>query len=130
MTNKTIVETAFGYFSEGNVPAILELVTDDIKWTCPGPAEILPYVGVFEGKQGVADFLRLIYENKEYHKFEVMEYIADGNKVVALGYWDASSKRTGKPYSGNWAMTFYFRDGKVYEHSEYYDSFGEAMASK
>jgi len=27
-------------------------------------------------------------------------------------------------------MAFYFRGGKIYEHREYYDSYGEAMASK
>jgi hypothetical protein len=25
---------------------------------------------------------------------------------------------------------FCYRDGKLYEHKEYYDSYGEAMASK
>ena len=58
------------------------------------------------------------------------ELIGEGDKVVALGHWDAKSKKTGTPYSGDWAMAFYFRDGKLYEHREYYDSYGEAMASK
>lgn len=57
-------------------------------------------------------------------------FIAEGNKVVCLGYRDARSKKTDKPYSGDWAMAFYLRDGKIYEHREYYDSYGEAMASK
>jgi uncharacterized protein len=106
------------------------LYADDIKWTCPGPTEILPYARVYNGKKEVVDFFRLIHENKDFPKFEPREFIAEGNKVVALGYWDAKSKKTGKPYSGHWAMAFYFRDGKIHEHREYYDSYGEAMASK
>jgi ketosteroid isomerase-like protein len=109
---------------------LLNLLTDDIKWTCPGPRDILPYKGVFNGKQGVSEFFRLINENKEFPKFEPREYIAEGDKVVTLGHWNAKSRKTGKPYSGDWAMAFYFRDGKICEHREYYDSYAEAVASK
>lgn len=130
MTNTQIAQSLYHYFDEGNVPAILDLLTDDIIWTCPGPTDILPYARVYKGKQEVTNFFKLIQENKDFQKFEPREYIAEGNKVVALGYWDAKSKKTGKPYSGHWAMAFYLRDGKVYEHREYYDSYGEAMASK
>lgn len=130
MTNKKIAQAIYDYFGQGNVPAILDLVTDDVIWTCPGPTEILPYAQVYNGKKGVEDFFRLIYANKDFPKFEVKELIGEGDKVVALGHWDAKSKKTGTPYSGDWAMAFYFRDGKLYEHREYYDSYGEAMASK
>jgi hypothetical protein len=130
MTNTEIAQALYNYFGEGNVPAILDLLTDDIKWTCPGPTDILPYARVYHGKQEVEHFFRLISENKDFPKFEPREYIAEGDKVVCLGYWDAKSKKTGKSYSGDWAMAFYFRDGKLYEHREYYDSYGEAMASK
>lgn len=129
-TNTEIAQALYAYFGEGNLPAILDLLTDDIKWTCPGPKAILPYTGVFHGKEGVTEFFKQISENKDFPKFEAREYVAEGDKVVALGYWDAISKKTGKPYSGDWAMAFYFRDGKISEHKEYYDSYGEAEASK
>jgi len=38
MTNKESVQTLYDLFGQGNVPAILDLVTDDITWTCPGPS--------------------------------------------------------------------------------------------
>jgi ketosteroid isomerase-like protein len=130
MTNKETTQAIYDLFGKGDVPAILELVTDDVTWTCPGPTEILPYAQVYKGKEGVAEFFRLIYANKDFPGFEVKELIEEGDKVVALGHWDAESKTTGKPYSGDWAMAFWYRDGKLYEHKEYYDSYGEAMASK
>ena len=85
MTNKEIAQALYDYFGQGNVPAILDLVTDDIKWTCPGPTEILPYAQVYNGKKGVEEFFRLIYANKDFPKFEVKELIEEGDKVVALG---------------------------------------------
>ncbi len=130
MTNKDLAQAVYDYFGQGNVQAILDMCTDDIKWTCPGPTDILPYAQVFKGKSGVAEFFKQIYANKDFPKFEINEYISEGNKVVALGHWDAKSKKTGNPYSGDWAMVFHFKDGKLHEHKEYYDSYGEAMASK
>ena len=64
---------------KGDVPAILDLVTDDVTWTCPGPTEILPYAQVYKGKEGVAEFFRLIYANKDFPGFEVKELIEEGN---------------------------------------------------
>lgn len=129
-TNTQTAQTLYQLFGEGNVTSILELLTSDIKWTCPGPKEILPYARVYKGKNEVGEFFKLISENKEFPKFEPREFIAEGNKVVALGYWEAKSRKTGKPYSGEWAMAFYFREGKIYEHREYYDTYGEAIASQ
>ena len=97
MTNKETTQAIYDLFGKGDVPAILDLVTDDVT---------------------------------DFPGFEVTELIGEGDKVVALGHWDAKSKKTGNPYSGDWAMVFCFRDGKLYEHKEYYDSYGEAMASK
>jgi uncharacterized protein len=65
-TNKQIVQDVYRFFEEGNVPAIQDLLADDIKWTCPGPTEILPYARVYNGKEQVADFFRLIGENKDF----------------------------------------------------------------
>ncbi len=32
-TNTQVVQALYTYFGEGNLPAILDLLTDDIKWT-------------------------------------------------------------------------------------------------
>lgn len=130
MTNTQMVQTIFRYFGEGNVPAILELLTDDTKWTSPGPNDILPHARVYNGKKEVAEFFKLMNENKEFSKFEPREFIAEGDKVVCLGSDEAKSKKTGKPHSSEWAMVFYFRDGKIYKYREYKDTYVEAMAHK
>lgn len=130
MNNTETAQELYKLFGEGNVTAIMDLLTDDIKWTCPGPNKILPYARVYNGKEEVKEFFKLIYENKDFPKFELKDFITEGEKVAALGYWEAKSKKTGNPYSGEWVMVFYFKDGKISEHKEYYDTYGEAMASK
>src|SRR3954466_16052665 len=49
MTNTEMAQELYDLFGQGKVSAILELLTDDIKWTCPGPTEILPYARVYNG---------------------------------------------------------------------------------
>ena len=126
--NTQVVERAFGYFGEGNIPALLTELTDDVKWTVPGPTDILPWTGVRTGKQQVAEFFKLIGENVEFGKFEPREFVEQGNKVVALGVWETKAKTTGKTANGDWAMAFTFRDGKVCEFREYNDTYTGAEA--
>src|SRR5687768_14014065 len=122
-TNTQVVQQAYGYFAEGNIPALLDELTDDVKWSVPGPTSLLPWVGARKGKQEVAEFFRLVNENIEFSTFEPREFIAEGNKVVALGVWEGKSKTTGKVIeAGDWAMVFTFRNGKVSEHREYSDT--------
>jgi ketosteroid isomerase-like protein len=56
MTNKETTQAIYDLFGKGDVPAILDLVTDDVTWTCPGPTQILPYAQFYRGKKGVAEF--------------------------------------------------------------------------
>jgi len=45
----------------------------------------VPFSGVFSGKKGVLDFFQQIAASNEFHEFNVTDFIADGDKVVALG---------------------------------------------
>jgi len=48
--------------------------------------------------------------------------IASGDRVVALGRYDARSRRTGRTAASHWAMAFTFHDGKVAHFQEYTDT--------
>ncbi len=129
-TNTDVVKDAYGYFATGNIPALLNELTDDVKWIIPGPTNLLPWTGNRQGKQQVAEFFKLVSENIDFKKFEPREFIAQGDKVVALGYWESTAKPTGKTINGEWAMVFTFKNGKVSEHHEYADTYKSAEAFK
>lgn len=96
-------------------------MTDDIKWVSPGPKAI-PWAGNYEGKQAVAEFFKKIDQNVDFQQFEPREFIAQGNKVVTLGYMQVKSKMTGKSGREDWAMVFTVRNGKVAHFQEYVDT--------
>jgi ketosteroid isomerase-like protein len=122
-TNTQVVQSAYAYFAEGNISALLNELTDDVKWTTPGPKNILPWVGSRKGKQEVAEFFTQVNENIEFLKFEPREFVAEGDKVLAVGYWEGKSRKTGKVASSEWVMLFVFRNGKVCEHKEFSDTY-------
>lgn len=59
---------------------------------------------------------------------EPREFIEQGNKVVALGYWECKMKKTGKISKEDWAMAFTFKNGKVSRFQQYSDTYREVEA--
>lgn len=70
----------------------------------------------------MAQFFQKIGESTEYPLFEVREYVAEGDRVVALGNFEARSKTTGRSASTDWSMIWVLRDGKVARFQAYVDT--------
>lgn len=84
LSNTQIVQKCYGYFSEGNIPALLNECAEDIVWSSPGPKDILPMAGTYKGRNGVGDFFNRVNESTEFLAFEPREFIAQNDKVVVL----------------------------------------------
>jgi ketosteroid isomerase-like protein len=128
MTNTQVVQEAYGYFGTGNIPALLNLLSEDIKWIEPGPKDKIPFAGVHLGREAVGRFFSLLDREVNFLKFEPREFIEQGNKVVALGYMEGKSKRTGKLSQTDWAMVFTLKNGKVVHFQEFSDTYEGAKA--
>jgi ketosteroid isomerase-like protein len=125
--NVQLVQKIFRLFGEGNIPALLNELTDDIIWILPGPKTI-PWAGVYEGKQGVVEFFTRMGGNYEFQKFEPREFFAQGDRVVVLGYNEATPKSTGKQVKEEWVMTLTIKNGKVSHFQEYNDTWKRVLA--
>jgi ketosteroid isomerase-like protein len=130
LSSTELVQNAFNNFKTGNIPALLDLLTDDVKWFVPGPVNVLPWVGARTGKKAVGEFFQLVGENIDFQTFEPREFVADNDKVVALGYWEGKSRKTGRVAKGEWAMVFTVKNGKITEHKEFSDSYEAYEAFK
>jgi hypothetical protein len=42
--------------------------------------------GIYDGRGRIADFFKALGESLETHQFELRDFIAQGNKVVVIGY--------------------------------------------
>lgn len=125
--NLQIIKDAYAAFRSGDIPALLSSLSDDVTWELPGPAEI-PYAGMRHGRDGAAEFFRLLSESDEVQVFEPRRFLADSDVVVVLGRYEARVKSTGKTAATDWVHVFELRDGKVTSWREYYDMLSYARA--
>jgi ketosteroid isomerase-like protein len=121
--NTRVVQDAYAAFGRGDVPTLLGYFTDDIQWQpVIGTAKHVPFSGARTGKAEVAEFFKRVSDTEDFEQFEPREFVAQGDKVVAIGHYRAKAKATGKIFDSPFAMVFTFRNGKVAAFREFTDS--------
>ncbi len=126
-TNAEVVQETYEAVGRGDIPALLDLLTDDVEWTFQGPP-VIPFAGTRRGREGVAQFFSLITETLEFEWFEPREFVAQGDTVVALGFERALIKPTGRTFEQEWAHLYKLRDGKVAKFLAFEDTAAHAAA--
>jgi uncharacterized protein len=119
--NVTIVHQAYNNFKAGNIPALLDLCSDDITWQLP-QMENVPFGGTRTTRAGVGEFFALVGENQDSLRFEPRDIVAQGDKVVSLGYYQWRVKATGREFESDFAHVFTIQGGKIVAFHEYTDT--------
>ena len=126
--NIRAVQEGYAFFNKGDITNLMNLYTEDIEFIIPGPAQVIPFAGVYRGKEQVATFFAKLNEAMEFERFEVVECIAQGDTVVALGYDKGRARSTGQPNEEEWAHVLRMRDGKVERFQVYTDTAATVQA--
>jgi uncharacterized protein len=111
-TNVAVVQQGYEAFGRGDIPAVLDLLTDDAEWTMQGPS-VIPFAGTFRGREGIAQFFTLLDETLAFEQFEPRQFIGQGDTVVVLGYERDVVKQTERGFEEEWAHVYTLRDGKI-----------------
>jgi ketosteroid isomerase-like protein len=119
--NVEVVRRAYENFKSGDISALLEQMSEDVDWRLP-EIEGAPFAGARRGRGAVSEFFSSLADAQDVLGFEPREFVAQGDKVVALGSYDWRVKRTGREYGGDWAHVFTIRDGRIAGFHEYMDS--------
>ncbi len=93
--NTRRVQDLYSAFGMGDIPTIIEAVSDEVEWIIPGPTDI-PWKGIRHGKQAVQEWFGLFGQNLEFKVFEPREFIAQRDKVVVLVHSESIVRRTGR----------------------------------
>ncbi len=110
--NKRTVQSIFEAFGRGDIPGVLEHVSEDASWRAPGP-DAVPYFGERRGHAGATEFFVQLGTNVDFEHFEPVAFVAEGDRVVVLGRERGRVKGTGKSFDNEWALVFTFDGGKV-----------------
>jgi len=98
-SNQAVVGKLYELFGRGDVPAILEQVSEDARWehweTNSAQAKGIPYLRAGKGKKGAGDFLASLAA-LEIRDFKVGDLMAGGDKVCAEIVIEFRVKATGK----------------------------------
>lgn len=121
------VQELYAAFGRGDVPAILDQLTDDVVLYDPGPPEV-PHAGRYRGPEEVGRFFGRVAETLEIEEFVPTDFLAQADRVVVLGSLRARVKETGRAYDNEWAMVWTLREGKVAGWQIYEDTARELAA--
>ena len=120
--NTKVVQDAYAAFGRGDTQTLLTYFADDIVWNAVyGTGSHVPTAGERRGKAAVAEFFKQVAENVNFSRFEPKEFIATGDKVVALGHYTATTPMK-KSFDSDFAMVFTLRSGKVTHFQEFCNS--------
>lgn len=98
------------YEAHGNPDIVRTLLASDVHWEV---VEGFPYSGVYQGINGVADFFARLFRDFEDWHTEPVEIFEAGDRVVAVGFYSARSKATGKHFKARFAHVWTVRDGFI-----------------
>jgi ketosteroid isomerase-like protein len=125
--NKAIVQEIYNNFKIGNIEALLNRLSDDIAWDLPEIKNV-PFGGKRTGRASVGEFFSSVGASQDSLRFEPRELIAEGDKVVSLGYYEWKVKANGRTFDADFAHVFTIRNGKVVAFHEYTDTAAAADA--
>lgn len=104
------------------------LSADDIEWIIPG--EDWPLAGTHRGHTGLQNLLQKANETVETSSPKPPEFIAQGDRVLVLGFATGSIKATSKTFVDHWVFAITVRNGRVTNIREYIDTQALARASE
>ena len=131
MTNTETIKAFYAAFAQGDIPFIIDGISDEFTWQDPSNPSIVPFGGSYKGKKGMMDFFHNIGANVNTTFFQVEDYVSENGTIVASGKHGFKVKQTGKDALLDWTMIWKFKNGvPVSGHSYYNNAASEKAFSK
>ena len=124
--NARIAKEFFAAVGRGDKQGLLALAAEDIEWIIPG--EDWPLAGTYRGHAGLTDLLETASKKMETST-EPREYVAQGDRVLVIGFAKGKVKATNRTFEDNWVFAITVRNGKLTNIREYIDTQALARAS-
>jgi len=113
--NVQVVQNFFVAFGQGNIPAALEILAEDVDWQSPAtrnkPREI-SWATPRHGRKEVAEFFKELSGKMQIEQMETWDFTAQGDRVVVEGKNRGTVRSTGRTYEHDWVMVFTVRGVK------------------
>jgi uncharacterized protein len=111
--NVKTVNAVYEGFARGDIPAVIDLVADDVDWASEAASTDVPWWGVRHGKTEVVAFFEALGTEMEVTEFTPLVVVGDGDDVLTVVRYGAKSRTNGKAATMDLHHHFKFRDGKI-----------------
>jgi uncharacterized protein len=125
--NIQVVKDFFAAMGRSDKQGLLSLVAEDIEWIIPG--KDWPLAGTHRGHAGLKDLLQKSSELETSFPTPP-EYVAQGDRVMVIGFAKGKVKATNKTFEDDWVFAITVRNGKLTNIREYIDTQALARASE
>jgi len=126
--NVQIVKDFIAALGRRDKQALLALSAGDIEWIIPGEGWQL--AGTHRGHTGLENLLQKANETVETSYPEPPEFIAQGDRVLVIGFATGRIKATNRTFEDHWVFAITVRNGKLTNIREYIDTQALARASE
>jgi ketosteroid isomerase-like protein len=130
--NLSTIQSIYAAFGRGDIPAILEHVSEDCVWEYASGTHGVPWLQQRRGREGAAAFFATVGAELEFKSFTVNTIVGTDHLVIALASTEAVVKRTGKTIrETDEPHIWHFDDkGRIIKFRHAADTYQHAMALK
>lgn len=107
------VQAIYDAFGRGDVPAILEVVTDDVDWASEAEGDLAPWHGIRHGKTELPSFFTALGEALEVTEFTPLAFTSSDTDVMAVIRFGFTVRSTGRSASMDLHHWWRFRGDEV-----------------
>lgn len=116
-----LAERLYAALEADDIPAFLDLCAEDVTFEYPARG-LLPYGGVWEGRDGVARFMDAHDEAEEILRFDVERMIAEEDTVLVLGTFTGRAKPDGREWSTRFVHRLTMADAGLLRWEAFFDT--------
>jgi ketosteroid isomerase-like protein len=120
---RTLVRELYAAYARGDGARVAEMIDDDIDWIIYGPVQVFPFVGARQGKAAVLETLAGIAAEYALERYQPEVIIVDGERAAVMSNLAFVQRSTSRLLSFRNANFLRFRDGRLVEFREFWDTF-------
>lgn len=106
-TSLDIAKSLYASVRRQDIESVLNLFADDALIHGPTTStKILSWGGSYNGKEGVRQFFKLLEEGLDIEQLDIIDFIAEREKVAVLGYITGRTRASHKSFETHFVHIF------------------------